>query len=153
MRTWKTMKMILKYLFKSTLLIRIIYLFYSFPILFYFISRTRVRRGQSRPCVCANVTTMLYPPFLPTVLYSSTPMMFFFFIAFIFLPFSVCLQFHSYHGENMKQSSKIEKKRTFSFSHAIWWAWWSHCVGCCVYLSLQSCRISANIIWRKYYIF
>lgn len=81
MRTWKTMKIILKYLFKSTLLIRIIYLFYSFSILFYFIFRIR---GVG---VYANVTTMSYSyphiPLHPTVL-TAPVVIFFFFIAHTF---------------------------------------------------------------------
>lgn len=49
-RTRKTMKIILKYLFKSTLFIRVIYLFYSFSILFHFIFRIRVRRVSVVDC-------------------------------------------------------------------------------------------------------
>lgn len=48
-RTRNAMKIILKYLFKSTLFIRVIYLFYSFSISFYFIFRIRMRPVISSP--------------------------------------------------------------------------------------------------------
>lgn len=141
-RTRKTMKIILKYLFKSTLFIRVIYLFYSFSILFHFIFRIRVRRvsvvgcrWKSALCVwreCVQITVpvtvcvtagcrcwRMYPNpplhydyILHSSHFSSSSPTFFSLFRFVCNSIRVTV-------ENMKQSSKSNREKKNKLFHSL----------------------------------